>query len=150
MRTVNGTANYEVFGWVATRKTAAYLIPVTLASLTTLVILAKAMSVGNRLLPRFDPTDPESLVYSADETGDSLKKMTLDKGEREPGNAKVLFGNRGSIVRLWVKDIVSVFLPIQHLLLTPCSRTSSGHPVKETKPRCQSGHRRRDHQIRPS
>ena len=109
MRAISGTAEYQVFGWFAKPKIAAFLIPVTLANLTTLVILAKAMSVGNGLLLRFDPTDPESLVYFSDQTGELPKQIVLDRRDREPGDAKVLFGDKENVVRLWVKDTVSFF-----------------------------------------
>lgn len=115
MRTVGGTADYGVFGWVADGKTAAYLIPMTLANLTTLIILAIAMSIRNRgegRLPHFDPTDPESLVYSSDQSGNLLRDITADQKARIPGKAKTRFGRGpGRTVRLWVNEAVSIFSP---------------------------------------
>lgn len=115
MRTVGGTADYGVFGWVADGKTAAYLIPMTVANLTTLIILAIAMSIRNRgegRLPHFDPTDPESLVYSSDQSGNLLRDITADQKARIPGKAKTRFGRGpGRTVRLWVNEAVSIFSP---------------------------------------
>jgi hypothetical protein len=105
-RSVSGTAEYQVFGWIAHAKTAAYLIPMTLVNLTSLILLGIGMSIRNRgegRLPHFDPTDPESLVYSSDPRGELLRDITADEKARVPGKAKALFG-RGSdgTVRLWV------------------------------------------------
>ena len=112
-RTVVGTAEYQVFGWTAHAKTAAYLIPVTLVNLSSLILLGIGMSIRDRgegRLPRFDPTDPESLVYSSDQRGELLRDIMADKRARGPGKKKALFG-RGDdrTVRLWVGDVVSLF-----------------------------------------
>ena len=112
-RTVGGTAEYQVFGWTADTKNAAYLIPVTLINLTSLVMLGIGMSIRDRgggRLPHFDPTDPESLVYSSDQHGELLRDITSNKKARGPGKKKVLFGSGDdSTVRLWVGDVVSPF-----------------------------------------
>ena len=75
---VLGTAEYQVFGWTADAKTAAYLIPMTLVNLTSFTILVTAMCIRDRgegRLPRFDPTDPELLLYSSDQRGELLRKI---------------------------------------------------------------------------
>jgi hypothetical protein len=113
---VTGTASYEVFGWEATGKTAAYLLLTTLVNLTTLVLFSVAMYIRDeeeQNLPRFDPTDPESLILSSDTSGDLLRTSTADPKNRGPGDAKVAFGRHSTnqVVRLWVpaKREVSVF-----------------------------------------
>jgi hypothetical protein len=77
MRLVNGSASFEVFGWHATHKTAAFLVPMTFINLTTLAILVIAMRTGKRERSRFDPTDPVSVILSYDETAEHLQSMTL-------------------------------------------------------------------------
>ena len=119
-RTVRGTAEYQVFGWVANARTAAYLIPMTLVNLASLVILGMGMSIRDRgegRLLRFDPTDPESLLYSSDQSGELLRDITADEKARAPGKARVVFG-RGDdrTVRLWVGDVVSIFFTGFHYL----------------------------------
>ena len=69
---------------------------------------------GEGRLPRFDPTDPELLIYSSDPLGKLLPEVTEKKGARGPGKKKARFG-RGDdrTVRLWVGDhdeVVSLFL----------------------------------------
>ena len=126
---VLGTAEYQVFGWTADAKTAAYLIPMTLVNLTSFTILVTAMCIRDRgegRLPRFDPTDPELLLYSSDQHGDLLSKITKNKKDPEPGNKRARFG-RGDdrIVRLWVgddDDVVSLFS-----LFTPDPYFVTGH-----------------------
>ena len=105
---MGGTAEYQVFGWVANAKTAVYLIPMTFVNLTSLILLGIGMSIRDKeegCLPHFDPTDPESLVYSSDPK--LLRDMTEDDKARAPGKAKALFGRREGIVRFWV-NVVSV------------------------------------------
>lgn len=107
IRAVTGTASYEVFGWEATGKTAAYLLLTTLVNLTTLVLFSVAMYIRDeeeQNLPRFDPTDPESLILSSDTSGDLLRTSTADPKNRGPGDAKVAFGRHSTnqVVRLWV------------------------------------------------
>ena len=114
---MGGTAEYQVFGWTANAKTAVYLIPMTLVNLTSFTILITAMCIRDRgegRLPRFDPTDPELLIYSSDPLGKLLPEVTEKKGARGPGKKKARFG-RGDdrTVRLWVGDhdeVVSLFL----------------------------------------
>jgi hypothetical protein len=102
-----------VFGWEATVKTAAYLLLSTLVNLTTLALFSFAMftrDAGEKNLPRFDPTDPESLILSSDTTGALLQTSTADPKNRGPGDAKVAFGrnNTNEVVRLWVPAEVEV------------------------------------------
>ena len=63
---------------------------------------------GEQLLPTFDPTQPESLILSADATGVLLRAATANPRDPVPGNAKVAFGRDSSnqIVRLWVQPEV--------------------------------------------
>ena len=114
---MGGTAEYQVFGWTANAKTAVYLIPMTLVNLTSFTILITAMCIRDRgegRLPRFDPTDPELLIYSSDPHGELLPEVTANKKARGPGKKKARFG-RGDdgTVRLWVGDhdeVVCLFL----------------------------------------
>jgi len=107
LRTVTGTGSYVVFGWEAKAKTAAYLLLMTLVNLTSIALFVIAMSIrdqGKRLLPRFDPTDPESVILSSDPSGTLLHTSTTDPKNRMPGDAKVAFGKHTAKegVRLWV------------------------------------------------
>jgi hypothetical protein len=110
LRTVNGIAYLDVFGWTSTGHTGAYLIPIMLVNLTTLIILVVAMCTGDsgtntRLLPRFDPTDPESLILSHDPSGRHLLTATAQPTNPSPWGALVGFGrNKEGIYRLWPKD----------------------------------------------
>ena len=114
---VGGTVEYQVFGWTANAKTAVYLIPMTLVNLTSFTILVTAMCICNRgegCLPRFNPTDPELLIYSSDPHGELLRKVMENKKVHGPGKKKACFG-RGDdrTVWLWVGDhdeVVSLFL----------------------------------------
>jgi hypothetical protein len=67
---------------------------------------------GEQCLPTFDPTEPESLILSADASGDLLRTATANPSDRAAGNAKVAFGqdNTDKIVRLWVKPIAKVLI----------------------------------------
>jgi hypothetical protein len=60
---------------------------------------------GDQRLPTFDPTEPESLILSADASGNLLRTATANPSDRTPGNANVVFGqdNTDKIVRLWVQ-----------------------------------------------
>jgi len=112
LRTVNGTAYLDVFGWTSTSHTGAYLIPITLVNLATFIILVIAMCTGDsgtKLLPRFDPTDPESLILSHDPSGKHLLTATSEPANPTPWGALVGFGrNKQGIYRLWPKhEIVS-------------------------------------------
>ena len=120
-----GTAEYQVFGWTASAKTAGYLVLLTLANLTSFVILGIGMFVRDKAgdpLPRFDPTDTETLIYSSDPRGELLHKITANKNDPGPGNEKTRFG-RGDdgTVRLWVGDrdeVVSLIFTRFHYLHT--------------------------------
>jgi len=90
MRVINGSANYEVYGWFASRHVAAYLVPATLINLTTLVILFIAACIadedGTKRLPSFDPTNPVKLVQSsAPSAGDSPTDHVLALGRNMNG-----------------------------------------------------------------
>lgn len=68
-----------MFGWWATRKTAAYLVPITLVNLTTLGLMFWAILItdkeGRRLhaQPRLDPTDPATFVRFMEKNGHTLQ-----------------------------------------------------------------------------
>lgn len=111
-RGVNGTADLERFGW-SENQNIAYLLPITLVNLTTLVVLVIAMRTGTNLLPRFDPTDPESLLLSHDASGLQLTTVKSQPTNRIPWRTLVAFGrNEDGIYRLWPKDQVNiVFIP---------------------------------------
>ena len=66
---------------------------------------------GEQLLPTFDPTQPESLILSADASGDLLRTATANPRDPAPGDARVAFGkdSTNDIVRLWVKPKVIIF-----------------------------------------
>lgn len=107
IRTVYGSANYEVFGWSATRQIAAFLIPVTLVNLCTLAILVVAMSItsdaGQKRLINFDPTDPTTLILLCNGL---LPPVTVPPAR--PCDTRVKFGiNKERIYGLWKKDEVS-------------------------------------------
>ena len=73
---------------------------------------------GEGRLPRFDPTDPESLLYSSDQHGELLRDITADRKARTPGKARAVFGRGDDLtVRLWVGDVVSAFLTGFHYLV---------------------------------
>lgn len=111
MRTVNGSADLQVFGWSANSQTGVYLLPITIINLTTLVILVIAMCTddkGTKLLPRFDPTDPESLILSHDESGRLLRAVTVEPNGHAAWSSIVAFGrNKAGIYRLWPREKVS-------------------------------------------
>lgn len=96
LRVVDGSADVEVFGWIANHNTAAYLIPITFINLTTLVVLIVAMRIedddGRRLLPRLDPTDPETLIFAIDTSGTVLRSMTVPPHDRKVWKSRVVFG----------------------------------------------------------
>lgn len=47
---------------------------------------------GEARLPHFDSTDPESLVYSSDQSGNLLCEITANQNDRKPGKAKTRLG----------------------------------------------------------
>jgi len=111
---VKGSLDIDKFGWTSTRNNGAYLVPITLINLTTLVILVAAMRVGDKgkkLLPRFDPTDAEDLILSHDQTGGDLQTATARPSDPTPWQTKMAFGqNKDNIFRLWRKEeVVSPF-----------------------------------------
>ena len=88
-------------------------------------------------LPRFDPTDTETLVYSSDPRGELLSKITTNKNDPGPGNKKTRFG-RGDdgTVRLWVGDrdeVVSLIFTGFHYLPYPYFATE--HSQKSNRSR---------------
>jgi hypothetical protein len=105
MRPVNGFADLQLFGWSPNPKAGIYLLPITFINLTTLVILVVAMCTidkGVKLLPLFDPTDPESLILSHDETGELLRLAMAQPTDHAAWSTVVGFGqNKSGIRRLW-------------------------------------------------
>lgn len=129
MRPVSGSATFQVFGWFVTRKTAAFLVPMTLVNLTSLVmILIVVMRVAaerDRYLTRFDPTDPTSLILLHDESGRLLQSAFTDQG---PWDTQVVFGrNEDGIYGIWPKNKVSLL----YLLKT---RTLHSYAIFKVKP----------------
>jgi hypothetical protein len=80
---------------------------------------------GEQLLPTFDPTQPESLILSADASGDLLRAATSNPRDPLPGDAKVAFGkdSTNQIVRLWVKHKVIIFANLCAFLIVVLSET---------------------------
>jgi hypothetical protein len=105
LRNITGSADLQKFGWSSSGHNAAYLIPITLVNLTTVIILIVAMRTGTSILPRFDPTDPESLILSHDESGIQLSTVRTQPANLIPWRTLVAFGrNKDGIYRLWPKD----------------------------------------------
>lgn len=115
MRSVNGSAELNKFGWSATYQTALFLLPITLVNLITLFILFIAMFTadkGTKLLPYFDPTDTESLLLSHDESGRLLESAMAHPTDRTPWSSSIAFGkNSDGIYRLW---------PLNEVRLSSC------------------------------
>jgi hypothetical protein len=111
-RLVLGFADNDIFGWNCTSQTAAFLLPITLVNLTTLAILVIAMSTADKgkLLPYFDPTDPESLLLSHDPSGKILLSAMVEPTDHRPWSSLIAFGkNRDGIYRLWPQhEVVSI------------------------------------------
>jgi len=70
LRTLSGTAAYSVYGWppaTGNFKTPAYLVAITLANLaSSVMLLAAAFKFITTGLPRFDPTEPTSLILASE------------------------------------------------------------------------------------
>ena len=64
IRTVDGTMDAEVIGWVAKPVHIAFLMPMTILNLTCLIIALISMARGKRGFHELDPTDPRSLVLA--------------------------------------------------------------------------------------
>ena len=78
MRTINGTATYEVTGWSYDAKTIAFLTPATAINLASLILLVVAMLKGKSVLYATDPTDPESLLRATKEIKDDGTKIVVE------------------------------------------------------------------------
>jgi len=63
-RTVNGTLSAEVMGWVAKPVHIAFLVPMTIINLTSLVVILIAKAKEKRGCYEFDPSDPRPLVLA--------------------------------------------------------------------------------------
>ncbi|KAF9460972.1 hypothetical protein BDZ94DRAFT_1168647 [Collybia nuda] len=68
-RTVDGTIRYSAMGWSVTDKIGAYMIPLTLVTGTSLILILIAVFTVHEL-PTFDPTNPTSLMIAS--TGEKL------------------------------------------------------------------------------
>jgi len=63
LRSIQGSIVYQTPGWLATGTTAGYLVPMTFVNLTSVILLIIAMRWhAEGKLPRFDPTDPVSVI----------------------------------------------------------------------------------------
>ncbi|KDQ53354.1 hypothetical protein JAAARDRAFT_39409 [Jaapia argillacea MUCL 33604] len=67
LRDITGTVTYDIIGWHMTWHNPLFLIPMTIVNLTSLAMLiAAAFYVGEkRKLPRFDPSNPISVLIAA-------------------------------------------------------------------------------------
>lgn len=86
---MEGSVNYTVMGWSAHMSyvQVAFLLPMTIMNLSTLVILLSAMRMGGRKYEYdFEPTDTRSLL-GASVGGQGLRAGT------DPAN-KVQWGDR--------------------------------------------------------
>jgi len=61
-RTVNGILSAEVTGWVAKPVHIAFLMPMTILTLASLIVVLIATAGTKRCCHGFDPTDPRSLL----------------------------------------------------------------------------------------
>ena len=64
LRPVNGTLSEEVMGWVAKPVHIAFLLPVTIINLASLVVIVIAKAKEKRGCYEFDPSDPRPLVLA--------------------------------------------------------------------------------------
>jgi hypothetical protein len=64
LRDVTGWVEYPVIGWQFRRTTAAYLIPLTIVNLTSLLFFLITLFTL-KMLPSFDPTNPVSLMVAS-------------------------------------------------------------------------------------
>ncbi|KDQ53312.1 hypothetical protein JAAARDRAFT_197478 [Jaapia argillacea MUCL 33604] len=67
LRDITGTVTYDIIGWHMSWHNPLFLIPMTIVNLTSLAMLvAAAFYVGEkRKLPRFDPSNPISVLIAA-------------------------------------------------------------------------------------
>jgi len=66
-RNITGWVEYSVIGWQIGATTAAYLIPLTIVNLTSLLFFLITM-ITVKALPSFDPTDTVELIVAASGT----------------------------------------------------------------------------------
>jgi len=64
MRTMNGTFSAEVTGWVAKPVHIAFLIPMTIINLSSLIIVLISIAKAKRGRCKFDPIDPRPLLLA--------------------------------------------------------------------------------------
>ena len=117
-------ADFDVFGWNSTSHGGAYLIPITLINLTTLVILVVAMCIGDSGTETFTAFRSyrtlESLVLLHRYRVVDIYWLRRPNQETLPlGEALVAFGrNKEGIYRLWPKDEVRLFFSGAFRMLT--------------------------------
>ncbi len=75
IRTVNGSATYQTFGWYTTLEHLAYLFPLTLINLVSCFIIA--MAVYKPHISADDPTDPEKLLAATRKPTSAGKMMDI-------------------------------------------------------------------------
>ena len=64
MRTMNGTFSAEVTGWIAKPVHIAFLIPMTILNLSSLIIVLISIAKAKRGRHIFDPIDPRPLLLA--------------------------------------------------------------------------------------
>ncbi|KDQ53324.1 hypothetical protein JAAARDRAFT_161814 [Jaapia argillacea MUCL 33604] len=67
LRDITGKVTYNIIGWHMAWRNVVFLLPMTIVNLTSLcMLLAAALYVGERRkLPRFDPSNPTSVLIAA-------------------------------------------------------------------------------------
>jgi len=71
IRTVTGTMSAEVTGWVAKPIHIAFLMPMTILNIASLILALVSIAKEKRSPYKFDPTDPRSLVLAESRLNDS-------------------------------------------------------------------------------
>jgi len=64
MRTMSGTFSAEVTGWVAKPVHIAFLIPMTILNLASLITVLISIAKAKRGCHKFDPIDPRPLLLA--------------------------------------------------------------------------------------
>ena len=84
-RTVDGMLSAKVIGWVAKPVHIAFLMPMTILNLASLIIALVSIARAKRSCHEFDPTDPRPLV---------LAESSLDYGDDSGWADSVLYRSR--------------------------------------------------------
>lgn len=106
-------------GWEVSKKTAAYMIPMTLVTATSLVFMLIAMFTI-RKLPTFDPTNPISLIVAAsgrdfytamqsinDPEGTAAWRYQLQYNENQ-GRFAVMSGGQSPVINAPILNVLKV------------------------------------------